>query len=153
MTSVLISETNTNHPPESYALATAGQLVPSDGYNPQGISPLRIRELQVKVALILTPYFASIIGRQRQSLEADPHDLRLASNVVEMADTAAGKLQTLSRNSFWHAVTMSDEWLNTAIGIIGTHLMTAVHVENLVHADNHPDVPEAKAYKTKYQGS
>lgn len=152
MVSVLISDNGQNHPVEDYALATASAIVPSDGVNSQGIDPLRVRDMQTKMAMILRPYFEKVIDKQKANIAANPTDFTLAHEIHGFALEAAGSLHQLSKTTFLKDVASRLEWIEEVMKVIANNLATAAHVENLLHADRNPTMPEAKAYKTKFQG-
>lgn len=142
-----------NHAADDYTLIAADQLLPSNGANPEGISRLEVRIMQNQVAMVLKPVFEHAVDAQKTALALNPADLTIAVDIAEAAIAAAKMIIALAKSSFWEKVTNEAEWLNAAVSVIGTHLMTAVHIENLLHADTHMDVPEAKSYKIKFQGA
>ena len=148
MTTVLISNSDQNHPPEEYALATAKAIVPSDGINSLGIDPLRVLDMQTKIAMVIRPHFVNTMEKQKASLAADPTDFGVAHDIYAHALEAAVNLQQMVKGTFLKDVSEALGWLEEVVKVIGSNLATAAHVENLLHADKNPTMPEAIAYKS-----
>lgn len=142
---------NNQHKPEDYAGITAEQLLPMD--NDKGITPLAILDMREKVADYLEHYFVKLIELRQAELDVEPMTLRIPEElVVDGAKSAARRIKSLSNGTFWADTTNALGWMEVAINVIATMLSTALHVENLLHCDSHPDMPQGQAYKQRYQG-
>lgn len=127
---VLVSDGDKNHSAEDYAKVTAEMIFLCDNVTEE------VRDLQDKAIVPLAHFFSDVIGIHKVKLAANQSDEFSTFHALHgVALEAAAIAKELADISGFAHVTARLGWLEEITKIIGTNLATAVHVENLLHAD------------------
>lgn len=150
MASFLISNDGP-HSPDDWAIATAEEIFALDPSLVAG-RLLEAKRIQLAIASLLSPIHAAVMSKEKEALCSNPDHCDNAHEIGDMAHEAVNEIAELARRSPWGNLLNSNEWQVEAIAALSQHLITAIHIERLWHADRNPENAAAQSYKAKYHG-
>lgn len=152
MTDVMISEGGLgNHPSSAWALKTAAQIFDVRETPPD--RQLAAHMVQNKIAEVLESHFESAMAKEADNLG---HSADHCDTPLEVQNIAASAIQNVveaASGSLWDAMLQNPQWVQAAILAVGHMLASAMHIERLLYADNHPTNAVATAYKFRHVGT
>lgn len=146
---VLISE-GKQHSLDIWAKASADEI-----FNTQDLTGEKlVTALMVKAQIqaILKYHFDDAIEREKRDLFMWRKHCNTDLNPVKFSTAAMMDIQTI-QSPEWGDVLKSLEWSEAALHALGTHMVSAMHIERLNFADEYPENEAAQAYKLKNQGA
>lgn len=128
-----------NHSASDWAHATTSIIFQSE--NPSA------NEVRQHIIDALEFSYSEIISMERALLTDDPEHCAKPYDIGFFADVSASLCQNAAKDT---SFVLSDEWKDAAFQTIGDHFATAVHIERLLYADQHPENPTAVAYRARF---
>jgi len=136
---VPLVSTGGNHSPSDWAQATTSIIFQSDNPAADVVRQHIIDALEFS--------YGEIIDMERALLADDPEHCAKPYDISFFADVSACLCQNAARDT---PFVLSDEWKDAAFQTIGNHFVTAVHIERLLFAEQHPENTAAVAYHDRF---
>ena len=131
-----------NPTPATWAAATTSIIFQN--------GPPESKDVEAAIQATLESSYRLLIGMEQELLRQDPEQCQQPYGLEALASEAVRACQTVAADSPYSNRLLSDEWSDAAYRTIGDHMATAVHVERLLFADQHPDNQAAMAYKARF---
>lgn len=147
-TLVPLTTSGGNHTPEQWAAGTTSII-----FDTSKVSAERMDEADKVFHLIvqsLTQTYKYVLVREQIHLDSFADHCDLPCDMSDEVDAALANIAIIGHGSSWADLLSGAEWQDAARATIGDHLCTAVHVERMMFADQHPDNSAAMAYKTQF---
>ena len=145
---IALATDNGNHPPASWAQATAQTII--DLGNVPAQRQAAGQELQANIAYALTGYYSAVLDREKDHLALYHDHCDSPYDVSKFVKMALIEITDLARDTPWETLILSEPWQQTVYSTIGDHLASAIHVERLLYGDAHPDNSSAMAYRHRF---
>jgi len=148
MSRVLITN-NGPHPPETWAMTTAEQIFDISAL--AGENLFQAQRFQLGIAEVLMPHHERIQKAERGKLTEDINNLTAPHEVDNHMDKIIEDIVALANGTPWQAHFARPDVQAAVRHVVGTHIITAQHVERLWHADRNPDSGESQTYRSQFQ--
>lgn len=141
------------HSPEKWAAMTAGQII-QIGEQATGTAVAHARKMELKVLDILEDAHREVQEREKEALaQVGPQYLLQDIDPSRYVEKPVIKIIEASAGSPYERHFALEEVKIYLRNLLRQHFGTAMHVERSTFADQIPDNPLAKIYKSRYGGS
>lgn len=153
MARVLINNNSQdNHLPDTWAIATAEEIFNTSLGHISGGRLLLAKDMQNKIALLLSPVYAKALSDESGNLNSNPNHCDVPITPIDMAQAVIKQIQRAATGCPWDTMLNSPQWTAEATQTVANHIGTAIHTERMLHADRNPTNISAVNYKTRFQG-
>lgn len=137
------------HPPEKWAVVTAGQII-QIGDNPS-INAVAARRMELNILNILEEAHGAVQDAEKLAIATKGSDhLDINIDPTPFIEKPLNAIIAVSKGTPFEAHFANPRIADYLRTLLGQHFGTAMHIERNTFADKIPDHPSAKSYVARY---